>query len=241
MVPKIVLSAGRAPQVDTALDTAVQRLLRAFANDGQQRHIVGLVGLPGAGKSTLAARLVAAINQRHGVGSALALGMDGFHLTRAQLAQCDDPAAALARRGAPWTFDPQGLAERLRAIRAMPHPTPTAKGEIRWPGFMHGVGDPAPDAIAVPARTRLVLLEGLYLLHRSDGWHLDGLLDTCWYLDVGLDAALERVTQRHMASWGMERAQAWARVQANDRLNALLVAATRERADWYLPASSAGL
>ncbi len=234
-------SGGLEPSTDIALAKPVQRLLQAIANRGQQRQIVGLVGMPGAGKSTLAARLVAAINQQQGDGTALALGMDGFHLTRAQLAQFHDPAAALARRGAPWTFDPQALAERLRAIRAMPDPTPDAAQATRWPGFVHGVGDPAPDAIVVPAPARLLLLEGLYLLHRSDGWNLDGLLDACWYLDVDMDAALERVTQRHMASWGLDRAQARARVQANDRLNAQIVAATCDKADWHLPASCVGL
>lgn len=226
---------------DRMLDAPVRRLHQCLNDAGSQRLVVGLVGLPGAGKSTLAAGLVAAVNRRWGSGTARALGMDGFHLTRAQLAQCGDPAAALARRGAPWTFDAQALANRLRAVRAMPEPTADVRGETRWPAFAHGVGDPQPDAIAVPARTRLVLLEGLYLLHRAHGWDLRGLLDTCWYLDVELDAAMERVAQRHMASWSLDRAQAVARVQANDRLNAQIVQASRHEANWLVPAACAGL
>jgi pantothenate kinase len=83
--------------------------------------------------------------------------------------------------------------------------------------------------------------EGLYLLDRSDGWDLAGLLDACWYLDVGAAQALERVTRRHMASWGLGRHQADARVLANDRLNAQIVAASSHRAGWHLPAACAGL
>lgn len=224
-----------------ALHAAVLHLQSLLRSHAPRRVVVGLVGLPGAGKSTLAARLVAGLDASAGPGTALALGMDGFHLTRAQLARLPDPAQALARRGAPWTFDAQALAERLRALRAMPDPAPGGGASIRWPDFAHGVGDPVPDAIAVPASTRLVLLEGLYLLHRADGWNLDGLLDTCAYLDIGLEPALERLTQRHMATWGLDRAQATARVEANDRLNAQTVAATRHRADWLLPAHCAGL
>lgn len=242
MVAQAQPSGGQPTQAPSASEPAVERLHQLLADSGGQRRIVGLVGLPGAGKSTLAARWVAAINQHHGAGCALALGMDGFHLTRAQLARSSDPVAALARRGAPWTFDPHALAERLRAVRAMPQPTAIDQGgAVRWPGYEHGTGDPAPDAITVPAHTRLLVLEGLYLLHRSDGWNLDGLLDACGYLDVDLDPAMERLTLRHMASWRMDRAQAWARIQGNDRLNARIVAATRERADWCVPASSVGL
>ena len=59
--------------------------------------------------------------------------------------------------------------------------------------------------------------------------------------DVDADAALERLTRRHMASWGLDRAAATARVQADDRLNAQIVAASRHRADVLLPARCAGL
>jgi pantothenate kinase len=43
--------------------------------------------------------------------------MDGFHLTKAQLQEMPNPQAAFARRGAPWTFDPAALAQRLKMLR----------------------------------------------------------------------------------------------------------------------------
>jgi pantothenate kinase len=202
---------------------AVRHLCRAA--QARPRRIVGLVGLPGGGKSTLAVQLVREVNQAEGEGTAMALGMDGFHLTRAQLAARPDAAAALARRGAPWTFDPAGLAARLRALR-------TAGTRVAWPGFSHEAGDPVEGAATVLPTARLVLVEGLYLLHRGDGWDLSGLLDECGYLDVPLDVALQRLAARHQAAWGMTPEQAWERIAANDRLNADVVMACRARADW---------
>jgi pantothenate kinase len=78
---------------------------------------------------------------------------------------------------------------------------------------------------------RLVVVEGLYLLHRDHGWNLDGLLDTCWYLDVPMELALQRLVARHQAAWGFSIAQAQARVAMNDQLNADIVLQTRARAD----------
>ena len=194
------------------------------------RWVLGLVGLPGSGKSTLAAQLEHEVNTRAGAPVMQALGMDGFHWSRATLATFPDPAAALARRGAPWTFDAAGLASRVRALRnaAGMQPVPV----VAWPGFEHGVGDPVPDAIPVPGAARVLLVEGLYLLHQDHGWQLDGLLDECWYLDVDLDTAMERLVARHQASWALTRAQAEARLARNDRENAGIVLTTRPRAAW---------
>ena len=61
-----------------------------------QRLVVALAGLPGSGKSTVAHRWAQAINALRGANTALVLGMDGFHLPRAQLAQMPDPQAALS-------------------------------------------------------------------------------------------------------------------------------------------------
>jgi pantothenate kinase len=216
--------------LDTAppvLTDPVPQLLQMLRTPGPRRRIVGLVGLPGSGKSTLADKLVAAVNAEAGAGTAVVLGMDGFHLSRAVLARMPDPEAALARRGSPWTFDPAGLADRLRAVRNAAVDAPP----VPWPGFEHSVGDPVEGAVQIDAAVRLVLVEGLYLLHHEHGWNLDGLLDTCWYLDVPMDVALQRLVARHQAAWGFSVAQAQARVAMNDQLNAEIVQQTRVRAD----------
>ena len=205
-------------------------VLALLARRPQPRLVLGLAGLPGSGKSTLGQRIAREVNQRAGTPLMQTLGMDGFHLTRAALAASPDPAQALRRRGAPWTFDAAGLATRIRQLRTATRTSPWQT--VPWPGFEHGVGDPVEDALQVGPGVRVVLVEGLYLLHRGDGWNLDGLLDECWYLDVDLETAMERLLARHRAAWSLSREQALARIAANDRMNAHLVGAVQARADW---------
>jgi pantothenate kinase len=180
----------------------------------------------GSGKSTVVAQLADAVNAQAGAGSMVALGMDGFHLTRAQLAQFPDPAAAFERRGSPWTFDPQALGQRLLDLRS--------GAAVGWPGFEHGVGDPVADAVWVAPSTRLVLVEGLYLLHKGHGWDLAHQFDERWFLDVTMDVAMNRLIARHMAANGHSREVAQARLARNDRLNAQIVWQSRGAAQWLL-------
>jgi len=88
---------------------------------------------------------------------------------------------------------------------------------------------------AVPAATRIVIVEGLYLLHDDDGWEqVRGQLDACWYLDTPLPVAMDRLAQRHMQAWGFTREQADERIATNDGLNARLVADSAARADYLI-------
>lgn len=210
------------------LNDPVGRLLQLIETDASKRVVIGLVGLPGSGKSTLAAKLVDAVNDGTVPQTAVALSMDGFHLSKAALAQFADPVAALARRGSPWTFNPAGLADSLQKLRKNPYASTT------WPAFEHGVGDPVADAIVIQPDVKLIIVEGLYLLHHEHGWNVAGLLDECWYLDTSMEVAMERLVKRHMSAWGFSREQALNRLAINDRLNADIVQQSRELADYYL-------
>ena len=149
----------------------------------------------------------------------IALGMDGFHLTKAQLRQMPDPEEALARRGAPWTFDPRALAERLRQVRAAAN-----RKSAAWPDFQHDIGDPVEGKLTVPPSARIVLVEGLYLLCQDGDWsEVSRSFDERWYLDTPLEVAMQRVTERHIRAWQWTREAAIARVELNDRLNAEIV------------------
>lgn len=207
--------------------SSVAELLDAHSG----RVLVALAGLPGGGKSTAATYLAAAVNRRMGPGTAVALGMDGFHLPKAALRAMPDPEAAFSRRGAPWTFDVLGLAGRLGQLR-----TGYRQDAVAWPEFEHAVGDPVENATLVAPEVRLVIVEGLYLLCRQQAWsRVSESFEAGWYLDTPLETALDRLIKRHQAAWNISRDEALERVARNDRLNALIVRDTRSAASALLP------
>jgi pantothenate kinase len=212
------------------LNDPLAHLVGMISRPGQslkRRILIALAGLPGSGKSTMAAQLAKQVNAQAGADVIMALGMDGFHLTKAQLARFPDPAEALRRRGAPWTFDAAALTQRLLDLRQQ-------QTAVMWSGFEHGVGDPVADAITVSPSTRIVLVEGLYLLHDDHGWQHAHLFDECWFLDVPMDIAMDRLVRRHMAANHQSREAALQRLAVNDQLNAEIVQKSRERAQWLI-------
>lgn len=84
------------------VDSLLGRLREA---EGGRRVLVGLCGIPGSGKSQLARHVVLQLNKRAGSDVAIVIGMDGWHLSRAQLEKMPDPQLAKDKRGAAWTFD----------------------------------------------------------------------------------------------------------------------------------------
>jgi pantothenate kinase len=188
----------------TPMLTEVVPHLLSLLERTEGRRLIALAGTPGSGKSTLAARLADEVNHRTEPNTLVALGMDGFHLTKAELSQQPDPVTAFARRGAPWTFDTGAMYQRVLQVR-----NSAGRSEVLWPGFEHDIGDPVEGAYSVPTHTRLVIVEGLYLLHQADGWDaISGLFDERWFLDTPLDIALERLARRHIQAWNWTREQA---------------------------------
>lgn len=211
------------------LEDPVERLV-IYLTKGESRVLVALVGLPGAGKSTLATRLGEAVNQSLGEGTMVVLGMDGFHLTKAELGLLPAPEHALARRGSPWTFNAHLMVERLRCIKRS-----AGSQSVWWPDFQHDVGDPIENIHEISPDVRLVLVEGLYLLHESDGWDkVNQQFDEHWYLDTPSEVAVERLTLRHMRVWQLTREEAQQRIRMNDQFNADVVINSCFHADWRI-------
>ena len=104
-------------EVYDALAARAAATLAVREAGGGRRTLLALAGGPGSGKSTAAAAVADRLNKSLGPGTAAVLPMDGYHLTRATLDAFPDPAAAHARRGAPWTFDAAGFVAAIRAVR----------------------------------------------------------------------------------------------------------------------------
>jgi pantothenate kinase len=195
----------------------VQALARAaeLAAPGE-RVLLGITGAPGAGKSTLAANVLA----RVGDGARL-VGMDGFHLAQAEL----DRLGRAERKGAPDTFDAAGYVALLRRLRE------PADAVVYAPVFDRTLEEPIACAVPVPRDVPLVVTEGNYLLSTGGGWAgVRPLLDEVWYVVVDEELRLARLVERHVAyGKSADAARAWA--LGSDQRNAATIEATRGRAD----------
>jgi len=196
------------------------RHLRELAPDPRRRTVVGIAGPPGAGKSTLAAAVVADLVAS---GRAAALvGLDGFHLAQRVL----DRAGLAPIKGAPETFDPTGYLALLHRLRAIPRET------VYAPAFDRSLEEPIAGAVPIGPEVDVVVTEGNYLLLDAPPWGgIRSLLDESWYLQTAEDVRIERLVARHVR---FGRAPQEARRRAtvgSDGANAALVIASRHAAD----------
>ena len=207
-------------------DDALARLLQLLERGdpsrtaGQRRVLLGIAGAPGAGKTTLAEQLVAAVEEG-GVFRAAHVPMDGFHLADAAL----DRLGRRDRKGAIDTFDGWGyraLLRRLRERRDEP---------VYAPAFERVLEQPIAGSIAVGPEVDLVVSEGNYLLVDVQPWRSAAdHFDEVWFCAAPADLLRDRLVARHVA-FGKSPAAAAAWVEAVDLPNAALIEPTRERAD----------
>ncbi|PWN36496.1 P-loop containing nucleoside triphosphate hydrolase protein [Meira miltonrushii] len=182
--------------MQTIVDDLAQSLIRV-SNKKDKRVLVGLCGTPGSGKSQLAKHVVERINAVHNDQQiAVVVGMDGWHLTRAQLAQMPDPQLAKDKRGAAWTFDDQAFAAFVEDL----HNSDSSK-TIFAPSFSHTKKDPSPNDIAVHPSHRIVIIEGLYANVDEGAWSkAAALYDERWVIECPEPLARARLIERHVVT-----------------------------------------
>jgi len=184
------------------------------------RTIIGIVGKPGGGKSTLSKFLL------KGMDSTLVsvVPMDGFHLSNKVLKEL----GRSDRKGAQDTFDVKGftaLIERIKMDSADP---------IYYPIFDRSIEESIAAQGVVYPSTRVVIVEGNYLMHDNDGWQeISPLLDQSWYAFLEEDIRISRLISRHIAfGKDPESAKAWAK--GSDQVNAELIEAGVGRCDFLI-------
>ena len=180
------------------------------------RSVLGLVGCPGAGKSTLSAAISA------GVASSVVVPMDGFHMLNDDLVRL----GRRDRKGAPDTFDVDGFVALLERVRRQ-----DAVHSVSAPRYDRAASAPVPDAITVAPDIALVIIEGNYLLLDREPWNaVRPLLDEVWFVDIDDNVRVPRLIARHI-EFGKTPDEAFEWVMRSDEANALVVAATRSKAD----------
>lgn len=211
------------------LDELALRIER-LASVAGRRVVIGIAGSPGAGKTTLAVRLVDAVNARAEASASRPIAahvpMDGFHLANATL----DRLGLRDRKGALETFDGWGFLALVTRLRRETGHT------VYAPSFERRVDEPVAGAIAVEPGVRVVVVEGNYLLCDGDPWgRVRGQLDEAWFCDASEGERMSRLIARHVAGGRTpEAAEVYARDV--DGANARIIEATRRRATLVISA-----
>jgi pantothenate kinase len=192
---------------------------RLVTEQGTARRLVAVAGAPGSGKSTFAERLHAALAEQV---AAEVLPMDGYHYDDIVL----DARGHRARKGAPHTFDVDGFAAMLARLRA------DDGRDVAVPVFDRSIEIARAGARIIPAATRLVIVEGNYLLLDDPAWaQLRPFFDRTVFLRVP-EAELTRRLAARWEGYGMDAGTVREKCEGNDLPNARLVSASSVPADF---------
>lgn len=193
--------------------------------------IVGVIGIPGSGKSTSCSILTGLLRD---LGSML-MPLDGYHHTKDALTKFPDPKDALYRRGAPDTFDAQSITSDLERIKY------GSDEIVTIPDWDHAVADPRPHAYSFQrSKHRVVICEGLYLLHDSDGWEtVESYCDMTIFVNANVDVCVERLKIRNKCIPGYTPEEIEIRCDTVDRANAMTVMASQTRATLIVESAAA--
>jgi len=236
-----------------ALDELAARVidLTTAAPTSSRRIMIGLIGCPGGGKTTLANLLVDHLNAqlKASPGDRLKAGLEappGAGLEAppgaGPASGRPDPVAYVPmdgfhladvelerigrrdRKGAPDTFDAYGYVALLRRLRENTDPI------VYVPGFDRALEQPIAGSLPVFQQTRVIITEGNYLLLDGHWSGVRPLLDETWFCRPDEDVRMQRLLARHIRFGKTpEFARTW--IEQTDQPNAETISATQSRAD----------
>lgn len=209
----------------TSESMTIERLVDAangLAVPGQ-RKILGIVGAPGAGKSTLAEQISSTL----GATLAAFVPMDGYHLSNSVL----EKLGRHSRKGAIDTFDDAGYAALLERLHLQ---TADSNEVVYASEFRRDIEEPIGSALPITGATPLVITEGNYLLQPTGAWpRARACMDEVWYLDIDDKLRHKRLIKRHEA-YGKSPMDARLWALGSDEENARLIAGVAHSADRIL-------
>jgi len=212
-------------EIATLVSSLVDQLKERLTEDGAPaRLVVGLVGAPGSGKSTIAADLEAKLKDADIFAGLIA--MDGFHLSDTVL----DELGRHDRKGAPDTFDVEGYLATLDRVRA------DGAHQVFVPVYRRDLHE-SVSAGDVVSGTGVVVTEGNYLALETRGWGaVRERIDLLIHIDVPEEVLVPRLINRH-EDFGKNALDAGHWVRTVDLPNARLIATSVHRCDevWREP------
>jgi pantothenate kinase len=214
-----MMATSMKQDVGAVCDLALARMREGV------RSIIGIAGPPASGKSTLAESVVQRFNrEKHGaVPTAVLLPMDGYHLDNRLL----ESRGLLARKGAPETFNSIGFCEAVKRLSV-------AERETFHPKFDRHMDLAIANSIAIHPATPVVIVEGNYLLLRTEPWSsLKEMFTATVFVCPSMEAIRDRLQQRWVKH-GLDPEAASLRVRSNDLPNAEFVVRESREADLQL-------
>ena len=190
--------------------------IQSLLDNQNSRSIIGIVGKPGAGKSTV----VAEIAKRFNPSDVSVVPMDGYHLSNEILIEL----GRRDRKGAPDTFDTEAFISLITKVKNV-HNT-----DHRFPIFHREIEASREDEGTVPSSAKVVVIEGNYLFSEEHNWQgVFPLLDHTWYIEIDDEIRMQRLIARHI-KYGKNpvEAEEWSR--GSDEANARFIALTKVKA-----------
>lgn len=202
------------------LTTLTNLLIENYQKNENKRFLLGIIGVPGAGKSTLAELLMKKTNEVLQGECAIVVPMDGYHFHNDILIE----KGLLPLKGIPQTFDAQRFVMLIKEIAS-------SKAErIDCPSYDRELHNPVEGSIVIEKKHKIIIVEGNYLLLDTCPWNeLANLFDESWFIETPLAITKERLLTRHVRT-GRSIEDALHKIECTDAPNAELITQTRPRA-----------